>query len=174
MFHNKMNRTRKKIILDNTTITKKLNRMAYQILESNYNEETVILIGIANKGLLLAKKLSTILKRISDIEIKTIWVKMNKRNPLEGVTLEKELDFNNKSIIIIDDVGNTGRTVFYAMQPLYQYLPKKIQTAVLVDRKHKSYPIKADFVGLELATTLDQEVIVDMNDKEKVFEAYLT
>jgi len=164
-----------KKIIDAEKAVRKLNRIAYQILEENYKCKELTILGIANKGYQLAQILVEKLKTITDIPIRLSWVKLDKRNPLKTeIELgDEELSFRNKTIIIIDDVGNTGRTLYYAMLPLARDLPKKIQAAVLVDRVHKSFPINVDFVGLTLATTLNEEVIVEFDDKGKVEGAYL-
>ena len=74
-------------------------------------------------------------------------------------------ELNKTSIIVVDDVANTGRTIFYATKPLMTILPKKIEAAVLVDRKHKLFPIKVDYVGISLATTLKENIRVDLSRK---------
>ena len=75
-------------------------------------------------------------------------------------------------IVLIDDVANSGRTMLYALKPFLQYLPKKIQTAVLVDRRHKSFPLSVDFVGYSLSTTLQDMVMVDV-EGSSIKSAYL-
>jgi len=164
-----------KKIIDAEKAVRKLNRIAYQILEQNYGCKELTILGIANKGYQLAQILVDKLQSISDMPIRLSWIKLDKPNPLKTeIELGDEaLSFKNKTIIIIDDVGNTGRTLYYAMLPLAKDLPKKIQVAVLVDRMHKSFPIKVDFVGLTLATTLNEEVIVEFDKKGLVEGAYL-
>ncbi len=80
------------------------------------------------------------------------------RGPLAGVFGDSLAD--PRTTIIVDDVANTGRTIFYAVQPLLKVIPRKVEVAVLVDRKHKSFPIKADYVGLSLFTTLKDDIDV--------------
>ena len=160
------------IILDNEQIQKKLNRIAYQIAENNYDEQEVYLIGIKENGFVLAKQLQKLINKI--VEVKTIVASLtiNKKKPhLESIEISlnaKEL--NNKVVIIIDDVASTGSTLTYALKPFLEIRPKKIQTAVLVDRKHKSFPVCVDYVGLSLATTMKEHIDVDMTAKqEKAF-----
>lgn len=162
-------------IIDAKKAVQKLDRIAYQIIEENHNTKELIILGIANKGFQLAELIVKRLKKISSIPVTLSWIKLEKTNPIKSAIElgNPDLSFKNKCIIIIDDVGNTGRTMFYAMQPIAKDLPKKIQVAVLIDRMHKSFPIHADFVGLELATTLNEEVIVEFDDKGKVEGAYL-
>ena len=79
---------------------------------------------------------------------------------------------HNQTIIVIDDVANTGRTLFYACKPFLELLPRKIEMAVLVDRKHKSFPVLVDYVGLSLATTLREHIEVDLSKADEL-AAYL-
>lgn len=164
-----------KKIIDKKLAVRKINRIAYEIIESNYGERELIMVGVANKGYKLAKLLSKKLREISEVSITLTAVRLDKRDPLSGPVEmdDATLDFHGKTVIIIDDVGNTGRTLFYAMQPLAAHLPRKIQAAVLVDRMHKSYPINVDFVGTQLATTLNEEVIVEFTRAGTVEGAYL-
>ncbi len=168
-------KTQPKKIIDAQIATRKLDRIAYQILEENYGADEIIILGIANRGYKLAKLIVRLLRKFGDIPVTLSWIKLLKTNPIntEIELGNKKISFKDKTIIIIDDVGNTGRTLYYAMIPLAKDLPKKIQAAVLVDRMHKSFPIKVDFVGLQLSTTLNEEVIVEFDDKDKVEGAYL-
>ena len=106
------------------------------------------------------------LKQLKTIDIILTRIRLNPADPLGG-PIELEIpveELNHKSIIVVDDVANTGRTMFYACKPLMTVLPKKIETAVLVDRKHKSFPIKVDYVGLSLATTLKENIDVEIKE----------
>ncbi len=154
-------------ILTDENIRQKIKRISYEILENNYDEKELHIIGIKEKGFLFAKKLHDSLKEISTIKITLSSISLNKQNPIEG---KMEYDFDPKDlkgkvVLLVDDVGNTGRTLCYAMQPLLASLPKKVETAVLVDRKHKSFPINADYVGLSLSTTMKEVVTVEFNGK---------
>ena len=109
------------------------------------------------------------MKKLSDTKFTLTPIKLSPANPLQkeveiGLPLK---DLENKVIIIIDDVANTGRTIFYAIKPLLNILPKKIEVAVLVDRQHKSFPIKVDYKGLSLATTLHENIDVQILGKEE-------
>ncbi len=153
-------------ILNQTEIKQKIKRLAFELLEQNYNEKQIILAGINNNGLHFAKLLHKVLRRITEIPVVLTNIKLNPARPLDtevevGIPLK---EFENKTIIIIDDVANTGRTIFYALKPLMSILPKKVEVAVLVDRKHKSFPIKVDYMGLSLATTLKENIDVQLKD----------
>ncbi|SEW38470.1 pyrimidine operon attenuation protein / uracil phosphoribosyltransferase [Chitinophaga arvensicola] len=155
------------IILTQDIIQKKIERIAYEIYELNSDGTDIILAGIWDRGVIIAHKLAAILEQISPLKIHIIELRLDKQNPGE-VLVSEEIDFNNKVIVVVDDVANSGRTMLYALKPLLKYLPKKIQTAVLVDRKHKSFPLSVDFVGYSLATTLQDMVLVEMNGDEIV------
>ena len=152
-------------ILEHDAIQQKIKRISFEILENNYDEEELYVIGIKNKGYVFAKKLYDSLKTITSVKIFLKSITLNKRNPTDG-KLQYDFDpkdLKSKAVLLVDDVGNTGRTLCYAMQPLLTFLPKKIETAVLVDRKHKSFPVCADYVGLSLSTTMKEVVTVEFN-----------
>lgn len=155
------------LLLSDSAIRHKLERMAYEILESNYNEKSIILAGVNVKGLALAMSLTRILKAVGDIEIVVIPVKVRPENPVkDDVEVDDPKIANGKVVIICDDVANTGRTILYAMKPFLSVLPKKVQVAVLVDRKHKRFPVSADFVGMLLSTTLQEHIEVELDGDE--------
>ncbi|WP_295122604.1 phosphoribosyltransferase family protein [uncultured Chitinophaga sp.] len=162
---------KKNTILTQDAIEKKIERIAYEIYEHNSEEEQVILAGIWDRGIILTHKIADHLRRIASFDIKVMEIRLDKQKP-EGVELSDAMDFSNKTIVIIDDVANSGRTMLYALKPFLEFLPKKIQTAVLVDRKHKSFPLSVDFVGYSLATTLQDMVMVDV-EGDDILSAYL-
>jgi pyrimidine operon attenuation protein/uracil phosphoribosyltransferase len=161
-------------ILNKEDIARKLTRIAYQILENNYEEQELFLLGVKETGLIVAERLKAEIVKINpNIQINIISVSINKTNPLQEVIYSVPVEIlTNKIAILTDDVGNTGRTLFYAMAPLLRILPKKIQVAVLVERMHKLYPIATDFVGLSLATTIQEHISVVLNEEEEA--AYLS
>ncbi len=161
----------KNVILTQDVIEKKIKRIAYEIYEHNSDEQEIILAGIWDRGMILAEKIAGILQEISPLRIKLLQLNLDKQRP-EGVKLSEEMDFTGKVIVLVDDVANSGRTMLYALKPFLQFLPRKIQTAVLVDRKHKSFPLSVDFVGYSLATTLQDMVMVDVEENE-IRSAYL-
>ena len=161
----------KNVILTQEAIEKKIERIAYEIYEHNYDEPSLILAGIWDRGLILTHKIAAHLQRIAPFKVEVMEVKLDKQRP-EGVELSHQQDFSGKVIVLIDYVANSGRTMLYALKPFLQYLPKKIQTAVLVDRRHKSFPLSVDFVGYSLATTPQEMVMVDVVGEE-IRSAYL-
>jgi len=151
-------------ILNNTQIAQKINRLAIEILENNYTEKKIILAGINNNGLGFAKLLMKAIQKISDIEIILANISLNPAKPTSDevmIDIEESV-IRNKIVVIVDDVANTGRTIFFAFKPFLDILTKKVEVAVLVDRKHKSFPIKVDYVGLSLATTLKDNIKVKL------------
>ena len=153
-------------ILDAHKITQKINRLAIEILENNYNESGIILAGINNNGTRFADLIESAIAKKSKIQITRATIKLKPADPLSTpITINlTPAQIQNKVVIIVDDVANTGRTIFYAFEPLMHVVPKKLEVAVLVDRKHKSFPIKVDYVGLSLATTLKENIQVNLKN----------
>jgi pyrimidine operon attenuation protein/uracil phosphoribosyltransferase len=157
-------------ILDEISIQKKTTRLAFQIAEHNYSFDEIILAGINNNGYGFAKLIEKQLKKIIQNKVTVSRIKLNPANPLaqEAIIEPIPTELRNKSIIIVDDVANTGRTIFYAFQPLLKLLPHKLEVAVLVDRKHKLFPIQVDYVGLSIATTMKENIIVKIIGVEEM------
>ena len=152
-------------ILDAAQIKARLRRMAFQIWERNSDEEEIILAGIQGGGETVAKKLQEILAEISPLKVQRITISINKKQPLECADLNQEID-EKTAIVLVDDVANSGRTLLYALKPILEKLPRRISIAVLIDRTHKSFPICADIVGHSLATTLQENIVVNIENQE--------
>ena len=156
----------KTLILNSRQIQQRIDRIAYQIYENNYQEKEIIIAGIAKNGYALAERISEKLKEISPIKIKLAAIIVNKKEPLsEKVEVnlpEKEL--KDKVVIVVDDVLDSGRTMMYGIDTFLKYSVKRLTTVVLVDRDHHAYPVKADFVGISLATTMQEHISVELND----------
>ena len=148
-------------ILNHQEIEHKIRRIAYQIYETFVDEPEIVLAGMASNGFVFAKKLAVELERISPIKISLCEVFINKQNPNIPITtsLEKEA-YENKGVVLVDDVLNSGTTLIYGVKHFLEVPLKKLKTAVLVDRNHKKYPVKADFKGLSLSTSLLEHVQV--------------
>jgi len=154
----------KTLILSSRKIQQRIDRIAYQIYENNYHEKEIIIAGIAKNGFLLAKRISKKLTEISPIKMKLAEIIVNKKKPLSEkvkVTLP-EKEFKGKVVIVVDDVLESGRTMIYGIDPFLKYSVKRLITVVLVDRDHHSYPVKADFVGISLATTMQEHILVEL------------
>ncbi len=160
------------IILTNIEIQHKLKRIAFQIYENNSNQKEVIIAGIAKNGFLIAKKIKVILEQISPIKVITCEVKIDKKKPLNPIeTSLNENEYKNKSLVLVDDVLNSGTTLMYAVRHFLNVPLKQFNTAVLVNRNHKKYPIKADFKGISLSTSLQEHITVEVADNKII--AYL-
>jgi pyrimidine operon attenuation protein / uracil phosphoribosyltransferase len=152
-------------ILNQEAAHRKLRRMAFQIAENNAEEAALVIAGIEGNGILLAQKLVAELQSIFQIPIQFVTVHLDKKHPQE-VTLSQTQDWNNKVIIVVDDVSNTGKTLLYALKPFLEFQPKKIQTLVLVERSHKLFSIQPDYVGLSVTTTLQEHIAVVSRNNE--------
>ncbi|MBL4593024.1 MAG: phosphoribosyltransferase [Flavobacteriales bacterium] len=143
----------------------KINRISYQIYEDNHTEKEIILVGIDKKGYLFANKLVEQLNKISPIKISLVKLTINKENPIENkgkLDIPSEI-LNDKVIILVDDVLNSGKALIYGVKYLLDFPIKKMSTVVSVDRNHKKYPIGTHYVGLSLSTTLQNHISVEFN-----------
>ena len=154
-------------ILSHLQIQHKRERIAYQIYEANVSEEEIIIAGIDGGGLAFAKKIVAKLKKITEAKIILCKLSMDKTDPLSsGVTTSlPDADFVNKSVVIVDDVLNSGTTLIYGVHHFLKTPLKQLKTAVLVNRNHKKYPVKADYKGISLSTSLQEHVNVHFETK---------
>lgn len=162
-------KNKKTPLLSEKDIRLKTERIAYEILENNYEENELIIAGIKENGYNFAKKLTAVLKKISPFKITLTSIRLNKKNPTKE-KIEVDLDnsqLNNKVVIVVDDVANTGKTLFYSLKPLMDFYPKKVQVAVLVDRKHKTFTVSADYIGLSLSTTMQEHISVEIESAKE-------
>lgn len=157
------------IILNNQEIEHKITRIAYQIYETFVDEEVIVIAGIAHNGYIFAKKIATALENISTLKVSLCEVFIDKQNPGSTITtsLKKE-DYQNKGLVLVDDVLNSGTTLVYGVRHFLDVPLTKFKTAVLVDRNHKKYPVKADFKGISLSTSLLEHVQVIFEDGKNV------
>ena len=148
----------KKQVLDFEKISRICRRLAYQILENNINEDEILLVGIKEKGYEIAKIIEKKLKKITSTKVYLKSITIDKKNPNQ--ISEFDINFNQmpKSVYLVDDVLNTGKTLMFAVNSLLKYDFSLIKTLVLIDRNHKKYPIKVDFKGISLSTNLDDTV----------------
>ena len=149
------------IILTQQEIDHKVKRIAYQIYETFVDEDAIVIAGIANNGYILAQKIAAQLTEISTIKVLLCEVKINKQQPNAAVhTSIAKSEYENKGLVLVDDVLNSGTTLAYGVKHFLDVPLKKFKTAVLVDRNHKKYPVKADFKGISLSTSLQEHVQV--------------
>lgn len=162
----------KNLILSKEVAERKMQRIALEIAEQLYGEnDPLIIIGIAESGMVIAEKLFSLLQPQINLPVRLISCTINKKDP-KIVSYSEEIDFNQKNILIADDVTNSGRTLLYALKPLLQYYPKRIQTMALLERMHKSFPVKIDYIGLSIATTLQNHIQVEVENGQ-VSGAYI-
>jgi pyrimidine operon attenuation protein/uracil phosphoribosyltransferase len=161
------------LILNHTQILHIVKRIAYQIYESNPDEKEILIAGIKNNGYTFAKKIKKELVKISSMRVVLCDITIDKKNPLHEIkssVLPK--DFQDRSIVLVDDVLNSGSTLIHTAKYFLQVPIKQLKTVVLIDRNHKKYPIKADFKGISLSTSLNENVVVlfEKNNDRAVLE----
>lgn len=152
-------------ILDKETIAHKLRRMAYEIWERNSDEKEIIIIGVEKGGRIVAENLTKLIKEISPLKVTSLPVHINKKSPLD-FAVDFDENLSGRTVILVDDVANSGKTLMYCLHGILNYDLKKVLVAVLVDRTHKSFPIASDIVGLKVATTLQENIVVETKGKE--------
>ncbi len=159
------------MILNKDTAGKKLRRMAMEVAERNFDKPELIIIGIRENGIFIAERIASHLKELfpGSVQLLDLW--MDKKHPLE-IRLSEAINFNNKCILLVDDVANSGRTLLYALKPLLDAHPAQIETLVLVERTYKKFPVSADYVGLTVSTTSQENIVVSVENGE-VTGAYL-
>jgi pyrimidine operon attenuation protein/uracil phosphoribosyltransferase len=162
------------LILNKTQVQNKINRIAHQILEDNFEEQEIILAGVVARGYRLALRLEAVLKEICDIKITLVEINLNKESSKLESSINVPLEScQNKVIILIDDVLNSGRTLAYGLGVFLNIPLKKLRSVVLVNRSHKNFPVATDFVGLELSTVLNEHVSVILDENNQEDAVYL-
>ena len=153
-------------IKDSKDIISSIKRIAYQVYEANLEEEYLIIVGIGKRGSLLSKMLGKEITLISDLKLEYVNLSIDKEKPFNNIQSNIPLEnLENKSIVIVDDVLNTGSTLIYAVSFFLQIPVKRIKTAVMVNRNHKKFPIKADFKGISLSTSVNEHIKVKLKGK---------
>ena len=156
----------KTLILSKEVAYKKMQRISLEIAEQLDGEkDALIIIGITGSGMVIAKKLHSLLEPLLNMPLQILSCNINKRKP-EAISYSEQVDFNDKNVLLVDDVTNGGRTLLYALKPLLNYYPRRIQTMSLVERMHKNFPVKIDYIGLSIATTLQDHIQVEVEGDE--------
>lgn len=153
------------MILTATTALKKISRMALEIAERNINEKELIILGIKTNGLVLARKVAEQLSSVYAGKVTVAGLEIDKKNP-GNIKVDADIDVAARTVIICDDVANSGRTMLYAIKPLLDAYPKSIQTLALVERTHKLFPVDVDFKGISVSTTPNQHIEVIVENDE--------
>ncbi|HZI69177.1 MAG TPA: phosphoribosyltransferase family protein [Hanamia sp.] len=160
-------------ILSKEIALRKLQRMAYEIAERNIDEEQIILAGIKENGNIIAQILYSFLKEIFKGEVMILQITLDKRNP-KIISVSEKINFDDKVIIVTDDVANSGKTLLYALKPFLEFYPKKIQTLVLVERSYKEFPVATNYVGLSVSTAFTERIVVETSNSEIVGASLIT
>jgi pyrimidine operon attenuation protein / uracil phosphoribosyltransferase len=161
--------TKGSIILNQLQISQKIRRIAYQIYETNSSEEEIVLAGIIGNGFIFAEKLLEVLNEISTLNVILCKVNIDKKNPLNVITTSIDVEeYRNKSLVLVDDVLSSGTTLIYGIKHFLNVPLKKFKTAVLVNRNHKKYPVKADFKGLSLSTSVKEHIQVEFSKERSI------
>ena len=158
-------------ILSAKQIQQKLNRMAWELYEANYKESNIVIAGIIGNGYVIAERLKTIIEEISSINVILAEIKINKKEPFK-IPIELNLsedDYTGKAVILVDDVVNSGKTMIYGVKHFLNVPVKKINTTALVNRKHLRFPIRTDYAGLVLSTSIKEHVAVEFGAHEGAY-----
>jgi len=160
----------KTLLLNHKQITQRINRIAYQIYEDNAEEKEIFIVGIKQNGYLLAEKIKTALEYICSVPVVLLELSIDKHQQVDEVKISGDrAQLAGKSIILVDDVLNSGKTLIYALRAILRIDIRKIRTVLLVDRDHRRYPILADYTGLTLSTTLQEHVSVEFGKTDAVY-----
>ena len=164
----------KLLILNHQQIQQKIDRIAYQILEDNFEEQEIIIAGILSQGSVIAKRIKNVLDRIAPFTSSMINIQLDK----DASTLQFSTDGDisscrDKVVILVDDVLNSGKTLAYGFGVFLNVPLKKLRTVVLVDRNHKSFPVSTDFAGMALSTVIKQHVYVSLSETGEDDAVYL-
>ncbi|GAA3981875.1 phosphoribosyltransferase family protein [Mucilaginibacter dorajii] len=165
---------KKLLILNQQQIQQKLDRMAYQILEDNFDEEEIIIAGILPRGNHIASRLKVILDQIAPFKSKLLTIQLDKQSSSLQANIDFDVnDCSNKVVILVDDVLNSGKTLAYGFGVFLDVPLKKLRTAILIDRNHKSFPVTTDFAGMALSTVIKEHVDVVLDEEGQEDAVYL-
>ena len=163
----------KKYILNQEAANQKLHRMALELAENlSGSDAALILVGVKDSGLVIANKIAVLIRPYIKNEIRIISVSLDKDLP-KVVVLSENINLNDLNVVLIDDVANSCKTLLYGLKPFLSHYPRTVQTMVMVERMHKLYPVKPDYVGLSVATTLEDHIHLEVSNDE-VIGAYIT
>ncbi len=166
---------KKILILNQRQIDQKIDRIAYQLLEDNFDEKEIIIAGILPKGNYIAEKIKEILDKIAPFKSTLITIELDKQSTSLKAKTDTDIQIcHNKVVILVDDVLNSGKTLAYGFGVFLDVPLKKLRTVVLIDRNHKSFPVTTDFAGIALSTVLKEHVDVILGEKNKEDAVYLS
>lgn len=152
-------------VLNHKQVGQKITRMAFEIYERNLHASGgMVVAGISGMGTILGHLLATELRKISPLQVEELEVILDKQAvTATEIQLSNPIALKGKTIILVDDVLNTGKTLVYALKPFLEHEVEKIEIAVLVNRSHGLFPVKPDYTGFELATTFNEHIRVDFS-----------
>lgn len=159
------------LVLNTSRLEQKITRIAHEIVENTFEVEHIFIAGISGNGVILAEKLVELIRTLSDQQLHLFNITVEKDAPLsKSIEISIDTDsLKDATVILVDDVINSGRTMQYALMKILESPVNSVKTVALVDRKHRRYPIKADFVGLTLSTTLKERVEVTFGDESVAY-----
>ena len=165
---------KKLLILTHQQIQQKIDRIAYQVLEDNFDEEEILIAGILPRGNKIAERIKAVLDEIAPFKSTLLTIELDK----VSTSLHANFDFDveecsNKVVILVDDVLNSGKTLAYGFGVFLDVPLKKLRTAVLIDRNHKSFPITTDYAGVALSTVIKEHVDVVLDEDGEEDAVYL-
>jgi pyrimidine operon attenuation protein/uracil phosphoribosyltransferase len=162
------------MVLNHQQIASKLKRLAWQIFENNMDEQVLWIAGIDKRGIYLAEIIASELARISPQKINSMKVLIDRQSFEPTYVSDHHIDeMKDGVLVLVDDVLNTGKTIISAMLPLIPKQVRSIQVAVLASRSHRMFPVRADYVGISMATTLQEHLLFD-NSNEGDLKLVLT
>ncbi|MBS1528148.1 MAG: phosphoribosyltransferase [Bacteroidetes bacterium] len=165
---------KKILVLNQHQIAQKIDRIAYQLLEDNFDEKEIIIAGIRPRGNFLAERLKKILDKIAPFKSTLMNIELDKQSTSLRAKTDADISIcNNKAVIIVDDVLNSGKTLAYGFGVFLDVPLKKLRTVVLVDRNHKSFPVTTDYAGIALSTVLKEHVEVVLTEDGEEDAVYL-
>ena len=157
------------LILNNSDVENKIQRIGLQVLEDNIDSSKIVLFGISNNGKLIAEKIINHINKISKIDTDLVNINFNQ----QSIIYDKKFNINNESVLIVSDVSHSGKTIQLVVSNLMDLNPLKIKTSVIINRDHSLFPIKIDFSGLSLSTSVNEHVDVLIDDNGG-FSVYLS
>jgi len=165
---------KKLLILNHQQIQQKIDRIAYQILEDNFEESEIVIAGILSQGSLIALRIKQVLDRIAPFKSRMINISLDKQSSTLQFSTDADInECRNKVVILVDDVLNSGKTLAYGFGVFLDVPLKKLRTVVLVDRNHKNFPVSTDFAGIALSTVLKEHVYVSISETGEEDAVYL-
>ncbi|MCC8410584.1 phosphoribosyltransferase [Mucilaginibacter sp. UR6-1] len=165
---------KKLLILNSQQIQQKIDRIAYQILEDNFDEQEIMIAGILPRGNIIAQRIKTILDDKAPFKSRLLTINIDKQSSTLKATTDFEVEeCRDKVIILVDDVLNSGKTLAYGLGVFLNVPLKKIRSVILIDRNHKSFPVTTDFSGIALSTVIKEHVDVQLNETNEADAVYL-